>query len=266
MAGQAGWPVLELWIAHVLGLLELGLGNITAARTQLTRCADLAHTLRLDEPTLVRHEPDLVETLLADGDAPAADAVARRLQERADRHSSHRALARAAWCRAMVADGSTFTEAFQTALAMHDGFPGVFDRARMQLSFGERLRRERRRADARVHLSAAVTAFEQIHARPWADRAARELRATIVTARRDATYTDDLTPQEERVAAILANGATIREAACQLFLSPKTIEAHLGRAYRKLGVRNRAELATRLADNTTTRLLGQTANVGVHPM
>src|SRR5690242_17301261 len=101
------------------------------------------------------------------------------------------------------------------------------DRARLQLSFGERLRRERHRADARVHLSAAVAAFDQLEASLWADRAVRELRATVVTsrARRDTPYSNDLTSQEERVAAIVAIGATVREAAAQLFLSRKTIEA-----------------------------------------
>ncbi len=248
LAAQAGWPVLEVWVAHVLGLLELGLGNIAAAREQLTRCTRLAHVFGLHEPTVVRHEPDLVETLLADGDAPAANSVAQRIQERADRYGSWQALASAARCRAMIAGEATYAEEYQTALVMHDGLPGAFDRARTQLSFGERLRRERRRADARMHLSASLAAFEQLGARPWADRAARELCATVATARprRDAPYSDDLTPQEERVAVIVANGATVREAAAQLVLSPKTIEAHLGRAYRKLGVRNRAELARRL--------------------
>jgi DNA-binding CsgD family transcriptional regulator len=253
LAARAGWPVLDVWVAHVLGLLELGARNITAAREHLTRCTRLANIFGLRAPTLVRHEPDLIETLLADGDARAANSVARHMQERADRHGSLRALASAARCRAMVAGEATYAEDFQTALVMHDGLPGGFDRARTQLCFGERLRRERRRADARVHLSASVAAFEQLDATPWADRAACELRATVMTARprRDVQYTDDLTSQEERVAGIVANGATIREAAAQLILSPKTIEAHLGRAYRKLGVRNRAELARRLAKTDT---------------
>jgi DNA-binding CsgD family transcriptional regulator len=249
LSTKARWPVLEVWIAHVLGLLELGLGNITAAREQLTRCTHLTHVFALDESTVLRHEPDLIETLLADGDTRAANSVARRMQERADRHGSRRALAGAARCRAMVADEAIYAEEFQTALVMHDGLPGTFDRARTLLSFGERLRRGRRRADARVHLSASLAAFEQLDARPWADRAGRELRATVVTAqpRRGVPYSDDLTPQEQHVALIVAGGATVRETAAQLVLSPKTIEAHLGRAYRKLGVRNRAQLATRLA-------------------
>ena len=86
-------------------------------------------------------------------------------------------------------------------------------------------------------------------AAPWSDRAARELQATSSTARRrgDPSNTDDLTPQEQQVVRFVAEGATIRETATRMFLSPKTVEAHLGRAYRKLGVHNRAQLAIALA-------------------
>jgi DNA-binding CsgD family transcriptional regulator len=114
------------------------------------------------------------------------------------------------------------------------------------LCFGERLRRGRRRTDARQHLASALAVFEQYGAQPWADRASRELQATGASARprRDPAAVDRLTAQELRVALVIADGASTREAAAQLFLSPKTIEAHLGRAYRKLGVHNRAQLAT----------------------
>jgi DNA-binding NarL/FixJ family response regulator len=102
--------------------------------------------------------------------------------------------------------------------------------------------------DARAHLASALTIFERFGAEPWAERARRELIATGLTARRrrDATTADRLTPQELRVALLIAEGATVREAAVQLFLSPKTIEKHLGGAYRKLNIRNRAQLARTL--------------------
>ena len=137
---------------------------------------------------------------------------------------------------------------FLGALALHDRVPSAFERARTQLCFGERLRRGRRRADARQHLASALAVFDQFEATPWAERARRELQATGATARprRDPTTADRLTAQELRVSLMIADGATNREAAAQLFLSPKTIEAHLGRAYRKLGVHNRAQLASTL--------------------
>jgi DNA-binding CsgD family transcriptional regulator len=131
--------------------------------------------------------------------------------------------------------------------------PSKFERARTQLRYGERLRRARRRTEAREQLKPALAAFEELAAAAWAERARGELQAAGLTTRprRDSAATDALTPQELRSALILADGATVREAAAQLFLSPKTVEAHFGRAYRKLGVRNRAELATKVAERRT---------------
>ena len=85
---------------------------------------------------------------------------------------------------------------------------------------------------------------------PWAERARVELAASGETARRrEASAAEQLTPQELQVALIVAQGATNREAGAALFLSPKTIETHLGRVYRKLGVRSRTELARKLASD-----------------
>jgi DNA-binding NarL/FixJ family response regulator len=123
-----------------------------------------------------------------------------------------------------------------------------FELARTQLCFGERLRRGRRRADAREPLRHALETFEQLSARPWAERARTELAATGETARpRNANAADELTPQELQIALVVANGATNKEAGAALFLSPKTIESHLSRIYRKLDVRSRTELVRRLA-------------------
>ena len=92
-------------------------------------------------------------------------------------------------------------------------------------------------------LRAALVTFERLNADPWALRARQELEATGETARRRTPLNvDELTPQELQVAEIVAAGATNREAAARLFLSPKTIEAHLHRTYRKLGLSGRAEL------------------------
>ncbi|NKY40801.1 helix-turn-helix transcriptional regulator, partial [Cellulomonas septica] len=138
---------------------------------------------------------------------------------------------------------------FGAALAAHARTPDVFETARTQLAYGSRLRRARRRTDARPHLRDALTTFDALGAAPWADQAVAELRATGATAhRRDVTGLDHLTPQELQVARTLAAGRTTREAAAALFLSPKTIEYHLRNVYTKLGVRTRADLATALAD------------------
>src|SRR5207248_8751567 len=113
---------------------------------------------------------------------------------------------------------------------------------------GERLRRSRRRKEARSILRSAIERFERLGAAPWAERANGELRASGETVQPGAVIaTNELTPQELQVALTVAKGATNREAGAALFLSPKTIEAHLGRVYRKLGIRSRTELASLLA-------------------
>jgi DNA-binding NarL/FixJ family response regulator len=132
---------------------------------------------------------------------------------------------------------------FDAALALHEELPMPFERARTQLAYGERLRRARQRAEAREPLKAALEAFERLGARGWAERARTELRATgEQQTRRAETAAEQLTPHELQIAVLVAQGMTNREAAAALFLSPKTIEYHLSNAYRKLGIRSRAEL------------------------
>ena len=105
------------------------------------------------------------------------------------------------------------------------------------------MRRSGHRVDARTRLRQALAIFEQLGARTWVEKARSELRASGETIRaHDPTARDELTPQELKVALVIADGASNQEAAAALFLSPKTIEAHLGRVYRKLGIRSRSEL------------------------
>jgi DNA-binding CsgD family transcriptional regulator len=240
---------LHALISSALGLLELGLGDHRAAAEQLERCAQAAEAYDLACPPVVPYEADLVEALRADGREGDAHAATERLQRRAERSQSRWGLAAAARCRGILAPEGHFETEFQTALELHAGAAATFERARTELSYGERLRRARRRADARSQLASALATFERLEAVPWIERGRRELLASGYTARKrsDPTAVDQLTSQELRVALIIADGATIREAALQLFLSPKTIEAHLGRAYRKLGVNNRAQLARAVA-------------------
>ncbi len=239
---------LEVFVSSVAGLLELTLGNIPEAVERLGRCARQAAEAQLGHPATVPYEPDLVEALWAAGRDQEARRAADRLIEHADRSQSPWGLATAGRCQALLAGERKFEEEFRAALALHDRVPSAFERARTQLCYGERLRRGRRRADSRQYLASALAVFEQFGAKAWAARARRELQATGATARprRDPTAVDRLTAQELRVALMIAEGATIREAAAQLFLSPKTIEAHLGRAYRKLGVHNRSQLTRSL--------------------
>jgi len=240
---------LKIFLPALLGLLELGLGNVWSAVERLEQCARNAATAGLAHPYVVPYEPDLVEALSAASRVPEARAAAGVLEQRAQRMRSPWGLATAARCRGLLATEDEFGREFQAALTLHERVPSAFERARTELCYGERLHRARQRSEARERLSSALATFEQLESGPWAERARRELQATGITARprRDPTAVDRLTSREVRVALIIAEGASVREAAAQLFLSPKTIEAHLGRAYRKLGVHNRAQLATTFA-------------------
>jgi DNA-binding CsgD family transcriptional regulator/tetratricopeptide (TPR) repeat protein len=146
-------------------------------------------------------------------------------------------------CQALVATTPDEAEAhFEAAVAGLD-VARPLDRARIQLHYGEHLRRERRRVDSRGHLRAAFEGFERLGAQPWADRARRELRATGETARkRDISPLAQLTPQELQVARLVGEGATNKGVAAQLFVSPKTVEYHLRKVFDKLGIASRAEL------------------------
>jgi DNA-binding CsgD family transcriptional regulator len=114
------------------------------------------------------------------------------------------------------------------------------------LSYGERLRRAQRRRDARIQLRAAIEIFDRLDARPWADRARAELHASGETMGRDGPGGERLTPQELQIALLVIQGRTNAEIGRAIFLSTRTVEFHLSRAYRKLGISSRTELAGRL--------------------
>jgi DNA-binding CsgD family transcriptional regulator len=119
-----------------------------------------------------------------------------------------------------------------------------FERARNELLYGEWLRRERRRVDARPHLRTALELFQRLALPPWEERARSELRASGETARRrDPSTRDQLTPQELQIAHLVAKGMTNREIGAQLFLSPRTIDYHLRNVFAKLQIASRADLA-----------------------
>jgi DNA-binding NarL/FixJ family response regulator len=120
--------------------------------------------------------------------------------------------------------------------------------ARVQLAYGERLRRMPKMTEARVQLAAAIETFERLGARPWAHRARNELRATGQTKPRVDPYTRvTLTPQEGEIASLAAAGLTNKQIAERLFLSPRTVGSHLHRIFPKLGIATRAALRDALA-------------------
>jgi DNA-binding CsgD family transcriptional regulator len=152
------------------------------------------------------------------------------------------ALARLACCRALLAAGDEATAHYEEAVSLDDASRPL-EAARIRLLYGEHLRRERRRIEAREQLRAALTAFERLGAVLWADRARSELRASGETARRrDPSTVSHLTPQELQIARLVSEGGSNKEIAGQLFLSPRTVEYHLRKVFSKLGITSRAEL------------------------
>lgn len=226
-----------------LGLLALGARRPQEAIAPLEAAERIAALGAVGEPWLLLSKPDLVEGLARAGHRARALDVLSDFERMIEGTGRRSAAAAAARCAGIVAEGRAWRDEFERALALHDGLPTPFERARTELSYGERLRRARRRSEARPRLQHALEAFDELGAAPWADRARAELQASGETARGRSSPAEALTPQELAVARLVADGRRNREAAAALFVSEKTIEYHLAGVYRKLGIRSRVELA-----------------------
>lgn len=231
-------------VLPLLGHLELSLGDVGAAAPLLVEAGALRDAIGQETPR--RQDPDLVESLVATGDLDGARTATMAMTERAERFGRHSALANAARARALVAaasgDPDGAVAALDEALAEHDRAPIAFDRARTLLVLGQVRRRRRERGAAATALREAADIFAGLGARAWSGRAHEELAR--VGLRRSSG--PELTDTERRVAELAASGMTNREVAAALFLSPKTVEANLGRAYGKLGITSRARLGALL--------------------
>jgi DNA-binding CsgD family transcriptional regulator len=147
--------------------------------------------------------------------------------------------------RALLASGDAADELYREAIERLGRSRIVVHHARAHLVYGEWLRRENRRLDAREHLRRACDMFDGMGAEAFAERARRELLATGATAReRTVTTQADLTPQEAQIARLAAAGRTNPEIGSELFISPRTVEYHLSKVFTKLGITTRRELRT----------------------
>ncbi|KAA2250179.1 helix-turn-helix domain-containing protein [Solihabitans fulvus] len=225
--------------ASLHGLLDLGLGRYEAAVRRFEEAE--AGPYRYTSAVMVG-VPDRVEAAVRAG-LPHAEPLARFT---AWAEASGRPWARAVAlrCKGIASDQE---EPFARAVEIGGGRP--FERARTELAYGEWLRRHRRRTDARPLLRSALAVFERLKAAPWADRARAELRATGEAAvpARGPDVLDSLTPQELQIVRLAAAGVSNRDIAAQLFLSARTVEYHLYKAYPKLGVGSRHELPSVVA-------------------
>jgi DNA-binding CsgD family transcriptional regulator len=237
-------------IVHpALGLLELGLGHGEAAMVALEPTVRIREERGVVDAALWTPEvPMLVEACVRAARFEDAEATLARFEKQAGKVERPLAEALAHRCRGLFIDDG-FEAEFDLALAAHKLDPRPFERARTLLCYGERLRRERRRLDARERLREALDAFVALGATAWANRAEAELAATGARSRRRVAATrDELTPQELTVARLVAQGSTNKEVAAQLFLSTNTIETHLRHVFQKLGLRSRTELAAKFTD------------------
>ena len=195
---------------------------------------------------LARHSvPDLVEAAVRAGRPELGAERLPRYLSWAEAAGSAEAGALAARSRALLAGPDEADALFEESLRLHAVTDQPMQQARTALLYGEHLRRHRRRVDARGYLHLAADAFERLGAACWAQRARDELRATGETVRRrrgEGQDIDRLTHQELQVARAVSQGLTNREAAAQLFISPRTVDHHLRGIYRKFGITSRAEL------------------------
>jgi DNA-binding CsgD family transcriptional regulator len=232
-----------------LGLLELGRGRPEEAMTHLKAIAS-GGTGLANPITGLYSAPDLVEAAVRSGRPEVAAEALDRFAAWADWVPVSWPRASCLRMRALLADGEEADAFFEEAVALEDESELPFEAARTRLLYGEHLRRRRRPSDARAHLRVALTVFERFGADLFAERARGELRATGETTRkRDVSTLDQLTPQELQIARFVSEGATNREVASRLFLSPRTVEYHLRKVFMKLGISSRGELARMLPED-----------------
>jgi ATP/maltotriose-dependent transcriptional regulator MalT len=193
--------------------------------------------------------PELVEAAhRTQNDALAVRAL-ERLSERTRGSGSEWALGIEARSRALLTDGDEAEPLYREAIERLGRTRLRPELARSRMLYGEWLRREHRRADAREQLRAAHQAFAAMGADAFAERARRELLATGEKVRRRTVETlDDLTSQEVQIARLAADGHTNPQIGAQLFLSPRTVEWHLRKVFTKLGISSRRQLRAALPD------------------
>jgi DNA-binding CsgD family transcriptional regulator len=187
----------------------------------------------------------VVEAAIHSGATDELEPFVATAEREAEESGSVRATIVARRARALLSDG----EAFKTALETDRAEEWPFERARVELNYGEWLRRGRRIKDARTVLRSALDTFDRIGATPWAVKARIELRAAgVPLGVRPTHLLDELTPQQLQIAQLAARGFTNREIAAKVFLSPKTVAFHLYNVYPKLQITTRSQLLRALEE------------------
>ena len=241
------WLARQLW---ALGHLELAVGNLVAAKDALVPLPAMLRARGLGEWAAFPVHPDAIEALVGLGELDEAAELQAELEAYGRRLDRPWGLATAARSTALIASArgalEEALEATDRALAQHERLEWPLEHGRTLLVRGGILRRLGRRLDAAAALAEAKARFASLRNPLWLARAEAEERR--LGGRRAAN--DTLTPTEQRVAELAAEGLRNAEIAARLFVTPKTVEAALSRVYRKFGIRSRTELAHRLARET----------------
>jgi DNA-binding CsgD family transcriptional regulator len=237
----------DQWPARLaLGVGAMARGRYGDAAAHLSILDRFKREAGIREPRLCAHAGELVEALIGTGALEDATGAVARFEEDAERSGGRWSRGVAARCRALLyaveRRSDEALDAAERSLLELDGVPAPFERARTLLVTGQIRRRRKEKGPARDALRAALATFEELATPIWAERTRGEL-ARIP----ERTSGTELTPTEERIARLAADGLTNKEIADRTFLSPKTVEVNLTRVYRKLGVRSRTALAGRFA-------------------
>jgi DNA-binding CsgD family transcriptional regulator len=231
-----------LWAGWAEAVLALSLDDPQAADVALAPLAAPFEHEEVPDPIRPFFLPDEIEALIGLGRLDPAERLLANFEAAAERLERRWALMMASRCRALLlagrGDADSAARAAAEALALCEGLELRIEVARTFLVAGQLERRRRGKRAAAEHLGQAAAMFEEMGARLWAERARAELRRVGLRP----SAPDELTASERRVAELTASGLKNREVAAQLYLSPKTVEATLGRVYRKLGIHSRAEL------------------------
>ncbi|MFC8430107.1 AAA family ATPase [Streptomyces sp. NPDC057253] len=231
---------------HARVLTELGAGDYECAYRHAVAITPVGRVASRPPHTLWGCM-DLVEAATRTRRSAEARAHVRALQEAGVATRSPRLALLVAGSAALVAPDDGAIVRFEEALAVPGAQDRPFDLARIRLAYGERLRRMRFVTEARAQLEAAGEAFEYLGARPWADRAAGELRATHRSRTGAKHGSVTLTAQEREIAVLAASGLTNKQIGERLHLSPRTVGTHLYQLFPKLGIAKRAALRDALA-------------------
>lgn len=248
IAGSLGVASLHGYAAAALGAAALAAADVPTALAHLTRARTLVDRQGSVCDVAIPFAGDLVDATARSGDRAAAEDVVAWVAGHAERTGSAYAEAMAARGRGLLADDHEQAEHwFAAAHRAHGRLVAPYERARTLLAQAEVRRRWRRPGAARPLLLEAEGALAALGARPWVERARTELAATghrgAAPEAAEENRLESLTPQEFQVARAVAEGLSNVETSSALFVSRKTVEAHLTRIYRKLGVRSRTELA-----------------------